>query len=174
MFWPQLTVFIKSGKRTKSTKVDRSSSFLCSFLCDLITVRSLGLAVAPRVRFLIKAQQQKSEAAQDDSGTAEHEPEDELESFKAKLKGRQPESQSSQSEEEDDEEEEGDDDDDDDEEKETLKPAGLLCGFNEEDDDNLDLLTVKRKDVFNISEESEDDEVNKQHASGVITVIPHF
>ncbi|KAK9955453.1 hypothetical protein ABG768_015325 [Culter alburnus] len=119
---------------------------------------SLGLAVAPRVRFLIKAQQQKSEAAQDDSGTAEHEPEDELESFKAKLKGRQPESQSSQSEEEDDEEEEGDDDDDDDEEKETLKPAGLLCGFNEEDDDNLDLLTVKRKDVFNISEESEDDE----------------
>ncbi|XP_051734100.1 probable ATP-dependent RNA helicase DDX10 [Ctenopharyngodon idella] len=121
---------------------------------------SLGLAVAPRVRFLIKAQQQKSGAAQDDSGTAEHEPEDELESFKAKLKGRQPESQSSQSEEEDDEEEEGDDDDDD-EEEETLKPAALLCGFNEEEDDDqndLDLLTVKRKDVFNINEESEDDE----------------
>lgn len=122
--------------------------------------------MAPRVRFLIKAQQQKSGAAQDDSGTAEHEPEDELESFKAKLKGRQPESQSSQSEEEEDDDEEEEGDDDDDEEEETLKPAALLCGFNEEDDDDqndLDLLTVKRKDVFSINEESEDDEVNKQH-----------
>lgn len=121
--------------------------------------------MAPRVRFLNKTQQQKSGAAQDDSGAAGHESEDELQSFKAKLEGQQAESQSSQSDEEEEEE---------DEEEETLKPAALLCGFNEEDDDDLDLLTVKRKDVFNINEESQDDEVNKQHTPGVITVIPHF
>lgn len=123
------------------------------------------MAVAPRVRFLSKTQQQKSGAAQDDSGAAGHESEDELQSFKAKLEGQLAESQSSQSEEEEEEEE--------DEEEETLKPAALLCGFNEEDDDDLDLLTVKRKDVFNINDESQDDEVNKR-TSGVITVIPHF
>lgn len=133
----------------------------------LVAVRSLGLAVAPRVRFLNKAQQQKSGVTQDNSGAAGHESEDELKSFKAQLKGEQSKSHSSQSEEEEDDEEE----------EETLKPAALLCGFNEEDEDDQndqDLLTVKRKDVFNISEESQDDEVNKQHTSGVITVIAHF
>lgn len=38
---------------------------------------------------------------------------------------------------------------------------------------DLDLLTVKHKDVFNINKESQDDGVNKQHTSGVITVIAH-
>uniref|UniRef100_A0A8C2JF72 ATP-dependent RNA helicase n=1 Tax=Cyprinus carpio TaxID=7962 RepID=A0A8C2JF72_CYPCA len=137
---------------------------------------SLGLAVAPRVRFLNKAQQQKSGVMQDNSGAAGHESEDELKSFKAQLKGEQSKSQSSQSEEEEEEEDDDDDvDDDEDEDEETLKPAALLCGFNEEDEDDQkeqDLLTVKRKDVFNINEESQDDdEVNKQHTSGVITVI---
>uniref|UniRef100_A0A9J7WZ94 ATP-dependent RNA helicase n=1 Tax=Cyprinus carpio carpio TaxID=630221 RepID=A0A9J7WZ94_CYPCA len=130
---------------------------------------SLGLAVAPRVRFLNKAQQQKSGVMQDNSGAAGHESEDELKSFKAQLKGEQSKSQSSQSEEEE-EEEDDDDDVDEDEDEETLKPAALLCGFNEEDEDDQkeqDLLTVKRKDVFNINEESQDDdEVNKQHTSG--------
>uniref|UniRef100_A0A8C2JE60 ATP-dependent RNA helicase n=1 Tax=Cyprinus carpio TaxID=7962 RepID=A0A8C2JE60_CYPCA len=140
---------------------------------------SLGLAVAPRVRFLNKAQQQKSGVMQDNSGAAGHESEDELKSFKAQLKGEQSKSQSSQSEEEEEEEDDDDDvDDDEDEDEETLKPAALLCGFNEEDEDDQkeqDLLTVKRKDVFNINEESQDDdEVNKQHTSGVITVIPIF
>lgn len=138
-------------------------------LYGLVAVRSLGLAVAPRVRFLNKAQQQKSGVTQDNSGAAGHESEDELKSFKAQLKGEQSKSHSSQSEEEED--------DDDEEEEETLKPAALLCGFNEEDEDDQndqDLLTVKRKDVFNINEESQDDEVNKQHTSGVITVIAHF
>lgn len=135
-------------------------------LYGLVAVRSLGLAVAPRVRFL-KAQQQKSGVTQDNRGTAGHESEDELKSFKAQLKGEQSKShsQSSQSEEEEE-----------DDEEETLKPAALLCGFNEEDEDDQndqDLLTVKRKDVFNINEESQDDEVNK-HTSGVITVIAHF
>uniref|UniRef100_A0A672SNZ4 ATP-dependent RNA helicase n=1 Tax=Sinocyclocheilus grahami TaxID=75366 RepID=A0A672SNZ4_SINGR len=115
---------------------------------------SLGLAVAPRVRFLNKAQQQKSGVTQDNSGAAGHQSEDELKSFKAQLKGEQ--SQSSQSEEEEDE-----NDEDENKDEETLKPAALLCGFNEEDEDDQkdqDLLTVKRKDVFNISEESQDDE----------------
>uniref|UniRef100_A0A671RRR5 ATP-dependent RNA helicase n=1 Tax=Sinocyclocheilus anshuiensis TaxID=1608454 RepID=A0A671RRR5_9TELE len=119
---------------------------------------SLGLAVAPRVRFLNKAQQQKSGVTQDNSGTAGHESEDDLKSFKAQLKGEQSKSQSSQSEEEED------DDEDENKDEETLKPAALLCGFNEEDEDDQkdqDLLTVKRKDVFNINEESQDDENTK-------------
>uniref|UniRef100_A0A8C1JGF3 ATP-dependent RNA helicase n=1 Tax=Cyprinus carpio TaxID=7962 RepID=A0A8C1JGF3_CYPCA len=127
---------------------------------------SLGLAVAPRVRFLNKAQQQKSGVMQDNSGAAGHESEDELKSFKAQLKGEQSKSQSSQSEEEEEEEDDDDDvDDDEDEDEETLKPAALLCGFNEEDEDDQkeqDLLTVKRKDVFNINEESQDDDENKK------------
>uniref|UniRef100_A0A8C1TYN2 ATP-dependent RNA helicase n=1 Tax=Cyprinus carpio TaxID=7962 RepID=A0A8C1TYN2_CYPCA len=131
---------------------------------------SLGLAVAPRVRFLNKAQQQKSGVMQDNSGAAGHESEDELKSFKAQLKGEQSKSQSSQSEEEEEEEDDDDVDEDEDEDEETLKPAALLCGFNDEDEDDQkeqDLLTVKRKDVFNINEESQDDdEVNKQHTSG--------
>uniref|UniRef100_A0A8C1TY34 ATP-dependent RNA helicase n=1 Tax=Cyprinus carpio TaxID=7962 RepID=A0A8C1TY34_CYPCA len=122
---------------------------------------SLGLAVAPRVRFLNKAQQQKSGVMQDNSGAAGHESEDELKSFKAQLKGEQSKSQSSQSEEEEEEEDDDDVDEDEDEDEETLKPAALLCGFNDEDEDDQkeqDLLTVKRKDVFNINEESQDDD----------------
>uniref|UniRef100_A0A671RX79 ATP-dependent RNA helicase n=1 Tax=Sinocyclocheilus anshuiensis TaxID=1608454 RepID=A0A671RX79_9TELE len=121
---------------------------------------SLGLAVAPRVRFLNKAQQQKSGVAQDDSGAAGRVSEDELKSFTAQLKGECSKSQSSQSEEEEE--------DDDDEEKESLKPAALLCGFNEEDEDDqkdLDLLTVKRKDVFNINEENAKAKNKKQKES---------
>ncbi|KAL0162668.1 hypothetical protein M9458_042064, partial [Cirrhinus mrigala] len=130
---------------------------------------SLGLAVAPRVRFLNKAQQRISGAAQDDGGAAGNESEDELKSFKTQLKGEQSKSQSSQSEEEEEEEEDDDDDDDDNDEEEdeakdekTSKAGVLLCGFNEDDDEDdqndLDLLTVKRKDVFNINKESGDDE----------------
>uniref|UniRef100_A0A9J8B8V0 ATP-dependent RNA helicase n=1 Tax=Cyprinus carpio carpio TaxID=630221 RepID=A0A9J8B8V0_CYPCA len=128
---------------------------------------SLGLAVAPRVRFLNKAQQQKSGVMQDNSGAAGHESEDELKSFKAQLKGEQSKSQSSQSEEEE-EEEDDDDDVDEDEDEETLKPAALLCGFNEEDEDDQkeqDLLTVKRKDVFNINEENANAKNKKQKES---------
>ncbi|KAL1252939.1 hypothetical protein QQF64_017632, partial [Cirrhinus molitorella] len=109
---------------------------------------SLGLAVPPRVRFLNKAQQQKRGAAQDDSGAAGHESEDELKSFKAQLRGEPSKSQSSQSEEEDEEEET---------EEETSRPVALLCGANEEDEDE-DLLTVKRMDVFNINKESKENE----------------
>ncbi|KAM9384160.1 putative ATP-dependent RNA helicase DDX10 [Pholidichthys leucotaenia] len=86
---------------------------------------SLGLAVAPRVRFLSKVQAQRAETGEEE--------EQELREFKAQLKGKAP--QSSES------EDDGDDDDDD-------------------DDDDLgdaDLLTVKRKDVFNLTKEQLDD-----------------
>uniref|UniRef100_A0A8C1TYQ9 ATP-dependent RNA helicase n=1 Tax=Cyprinus carpio TaxID=7962 RepID=A0A8C1TYQ9_CYPCA len=129
---------------------------------------SLGLAVAPRVRFLNKAQQQKSGVMQDNSGAAGHESEDELKSFKAQLKGEQSKSQSSQSEEEEEEEDDDDVDEDEDEDEETLKPAALLCGFNDEDEDDQkeqDLLTVKRKDVFNINEENANAKNKKQKES---------
>lgn len=114
-------------------------------------VRSLGLAVAPRVRFLSKAQQQISGGVQNDSIAAEDESEDELKSFKTQLKGKQAESQS-----------EEDESDDYEEEKESEKPAALLCGSDDEEDDqkDLDLLTVKRKDVFSVNEDSQTIEVN--------------
>ncbi|XP_059382385.1 probable ATP-dependent RNA helicase DDX10 isoform X2 [Carassius carassius] len=122
---------------------------------------SLGLAVAPRVRFLSKAQQQKSGVMEDHSGAAGHESEDELKSFKAQLKGEQ--SRSSQS-------EDYDEDEDDDGDEEETKPAALLCGFNEEDENDQndqDLLTVKRKDVFNINEESQDEEEDTDPKSNI-------
>uniref|UniRef100_A0A673I3U0 ATP-dependent RNA helicase n=1 Tax=Sinocyclocheilus rhinocerous TaxID=307959 RepID=A0A673I3U0_9TELE len=93
---------------------------------------SLGLAVAPRVRFLNKAQQQKSGVTQDNSGAAGHESEDELKSIKAQLKGEQSKSQSSQSEEEED-------DDDENKDEETLKPAAL------QDDEGTDAKAKNQK-----------------------------
>uniref|UniRef100_A0A8C2JE97 ATP-dependent RNA helicase n=1 Tax=Cyprinus carpio TaxID=7962 RepID=A0A8C2JE97_CYPCA len=107
---------------------------------------SLGLAVAPRVRFLNKAQQQKSGVMQDNSGAAGHESEDELKSFKAQLKGEQSKSQSSQSEEEEEEEDDDDDvDDDEDEDEETLKKVPSILSVtqekkkdDEDDDDDGD------------------------------------
>ncbi|XP_073727362.1 probable ATP-dependent RNA helicase DDX10 [Misgurnus anguillicaudatus] len=116
---------------------------------------SLGLAVAPRVRFLTKAQQQRSGDVQKEISAAGDESEDELQTFKAQLKGEQPESDLSQSEEEDD---------DDDEEEKVKKPGIQLCGLNEEDDEDLDLLTVKRKDVFNVNEDCQIDEDSDDNA----------
>ncbi|KAI7796435.1 probable ATP-dependent RNA helicase DDX10 [Triplophysa rosa] len=131
---------------------------------------SLGLAVAPRVRFLSKAQQQMSGGVQNNSIAAGDESEDELKSFKTQLKGKQAESELSQSEEDD-----GDDGDDDEEEGE--KPAALLCGSDDEEEDDqkdLDLLTVKRKDVFSVNEDSQtkeetnaEEKNNKQKESKV-------
>lgn len=111
---------------------------------------SLGLAVAPRVRFLNKAQKQKAvkegEREQEQSEEEEEE-EAELKSFMAKLRGEGPDAESQSS---DDEEEE-----DDDEQEE--EPKALLLGADYEDDlRDLDLLTVKRKDVFSLTEGGED------------------
>uniref|UniRef100_A0AAR2J0Q4 ATP-dependent RNA helicase n=1 Tax=Pygocentrus nattereri TaxID=42514 RepID=A0AAR2J0Q4_PYGNA len=115
---------------------------------------SLGLAVAPRVRFLGKAQKQRETAAQESNTAAESDSDEELKSFKAQLRGdSKPSTQNSQSEEEEDSDEEEEDDseeeDEDDEEEERDKNTGGLLGTDEEEDDDLrdvDLLTVKQKD----------------------------
>uniref|UniRef100_A0AAR2LUY0 ATP-dependent RNA helicase n=1 Tax=Pygocentrus nattereri TaxID=42514 RepID=A0AAR2LUY0_PYGNA len=129
---------------------------------------SLGLAVAPRVRFLGKAQKQRETAAQESNTAAESDSDEELKSFKAQLRGdSKPSTQNSQSEEEEDSDEEEEDDseeeDEDDEEEERDKNTGGLLGTDEEEDDDLrdvDLLTVKQKDVFNVNENEQDEKVN--------------
>uniref|UniRef100_A0A4W5QKP8 ATP-dependent RNA helicase n=1 Tax=Hucho hucho TaxID=62062 RepID=A0A4W5QKP8_9TELE len=114
---------------------------------------SLGLAVAPRVRFLNKAQKQRADPGQSSGqgDVAQYEEEKELKSFKAQLRGdrRRSEAQESQSSDEEDDEEE-------DEEKLQPGPKGLIFGADETEEDedmrDLDLLTVKRKDVFTENE----------------------
>ncbi|XP_066501830.1 probable ATP-dependent RNA helicase DDX10 isoform X1 [Hoplias malabaricus] len=122
---------------------------------------SLGLAVAPRVRFLNKAQKQR------EAGAEEGDSDEELQSFKAQLRGHHiPSTHSSHSEvdkgekdsdeeqeEDDDDEEEQEEDHNDDDEK-AMKPGTLFCA-EEEDDDlrDMDLLTVKQRDVFNVCED---------------------
>ncbi|XP_034003513.1 probable ATP-dependent RNA helicase DDX10 [Trematomus bernacchii] len=116
---------------------------------------SLGLAVAPRVRFLSKAQAQKEEKEakrEEEEEEEQSEEEVELKSFKAQLKGNNPEeSQSSESEESGDDEEGGREGDED------QKVLGLGADSDEDEDDlrDLDLLTVKRKDVFNLTGDGE-------------------
>ncbi|TRY87394.1 hypothetical protein DNTS_013881 [Danionella cerebrum] len=121
--------------------------------------KSLGLAVSPRVRFLMKAQpQQQIAVAQDDTAAPGHESDDELQSFRAQIKAQQPKSDESQSEGEEEEEEEADDEDED--EAEEKIAATQLCVFNEDSEDeqkDSDLLTVKRKDVFNVLEEVQEE-----------------
>ncbi|KAK6486030.1 putative ATP-dependent RNA helicase DDX10 [Huso huso] len=146
---------------------------------------SLGLAVAPRVRFIQKAKKQREESARDKTDTTreaasgeeqESGTEDELENFKARLRGQKPtsvgatsqgqgetsclagdpssggeseEESGSSGEEEEDETGGGtsgmkfvEDDDDDDDDDDDLK--------------DLDLLTVKRRDVFGLDAASEE------------------
>ncbi|XP_031695018.1 probable ATP-dependent RNA helicase DDX10 [Anarrhichthys ocellatus] len=111
---------------------------------------SLGLAVAPRVRFLSKAQAQrgKKEGRREEE---QSEGEEELRSFKAQLRGSVPQEESRSSESEDlgDDEESGN------------EGEGLHLGTDDESDDDLrdlDLLTVKRKDVFNLTGDAESSE----------------
>lgn len=117
---------------------------------------SLGLAVAPRVRFLSKAQARRAEkeAQQEEEQSKE---EEEVRSFKAQLKGnnRHEESQSSDSEDSVDDEESGNEG-----EMDESKTLLLVADGIEDDDDDddlrdLDLLTVKRKDVFNLTGDEE-------------------
>lgn len=115
--------------------------------------RSLGLAVPPRVRFLNKAQKQKDEVTQGISTAADSDSDEELKSFKAHFIKEQSSDSDSQS-------EEGESD----EQEEVEKPRGQLCSADDDEDDDLkdlDLLTVKRKDVFNVSEDSEEEQVNE-------------
>lgn len=110
---------------------------------------SLGLAVAPRVRFLSKAQAQRDQnERQRVKEQSEEEEEEELSSLKDQLKGADPqdENQSSESEDSDRYEESGN-------EKQVDRPQDIN-EKNESDNDlrDLDLLIVKRKDVFNLAE----------------------
>lgn len=115
---------------------------------------SLGLAVAPRVRFLNKAQTQTAE--KEGQREEQSEEEEEMRSFKAQLKGNIPlgDGQNSQSEESGEEEESGDEQDVD---QERILLLGAHDG-SEDDDDlrDLDLLTVKTKDVFSLTQEQDD------------------
>eukprot|EP00066_Takifugu_rubripes_P023474 XP_011612740.1 PREDICTED: probable ATP-dependent RNA helicase DDX10 [Takifugu rubripes] len=104
---------------------------------------SLGLAVAPRVRFLNKALLQKAERTEQTVEEEESDEEEELKSFKVQLKG--PENESSDSESVSDDEAGGD-------EEQVTRSKGQLQGADYEDDlGDADLFTVKRKDVFNLA-----------------------
>uniref|UniRef100_A0A8C7L7L5 ATP-dependent RNA helicase n=1 Tax=Oncorhynchus kisutch TaxID=8019 RepID=A0A8C7L7L5_ONCKI len=110
---------------------------------------SLGLAVAPRVRFLNKVQKQRADPGQSGGpgDVAPHEEEKELKSFKAQLRGDGLKSEAQESQSSDEEDDEG-------EEKLQPGPKGLIFGADETEEDedmrDLDLLTVKRKDVFTL------------------------
>ncbi|XP_034736464.1 probable ATP-dependent RNA helicase DDX10 [Etheostoma cragini] len=105
---------------------------------------SLGLAVAPRVRFLSKAKAQRAEK------DGQSEEDEELRSFKARLKGNAPpeESPSSESEDLGEDEESGS-------EAEVDQAKICLLGADDDEDEDdlrdLDLLTVKKKDVFSLT-----------------------
>ncbi|XP_070688956.1 probable ATP-dependent RNA helicase DDX10 [Pempheris klunzingeri] len=113
---------------------------------------SLGLAVAPRVRFLNKARTQRAEKEGQRGEEEWCEEEEELRSFKAQLRGKV---QSSQSE---------DSAADDDEQEVDVSKTLLVCADDDEDSEDdddqrdLDLLTVKRKDVFNLTEDQDSSE----------------
>ncbi|XP_034386202.1 probable ATP-dependent RNA helicase DDX10, partial [Cyclopterus lumpus] len=106
---------------------------------------SLGLAVAPRVRFLSKAQTQRA-GKERQREEEQSEGEDELRSFKAQLKGGVPQEESQNSDSGDDEESGN-------------EGEALHLGADDDESDNdlrdLDLLTVKRKDVFNLAGDTE-------------------
>ncbi|KAM4629093.1 putative ATP-dependent RNA helicase DDX10 [Polymixia lowei] len=130
---------------------------------------SLGLAVAPRVRFLNKAQKQRDEKG-GQKEQEQSEEEIELKSFKVKLRGEAPSTSESQCPEaEDTDEEEELHDEQEVEEEGQPKVRCLGADDNSDDDDeeddlrDLDLLTVKRKDVFSLTEgpESEEEDSNK-------------
>ncbi|KAI4891407.1 hypothetical protein NFI96_026101 [Prochilodus magdalenae] len=120
---------------------------------------SLGLAVAPRVRFLSKAQKEQDTAA------PESDSDEELKSFKAQLRGKSKPNTQNSEEEDSEEEEEEEDDDSDEEEEQEMRPGGLLCVDEDDDDEDLrdlDLLTVKQKDVFNVTEGDQEEEEEEE------------
>ncbi|XP_060887417.1 probable ATP-dependent RNA helicase DDX10 [Labrus mixtus] len=127
---------------------------------------SLGLAVAPRVRFLSKAQEQRAEKGGQREEEEEEEEEEELKNFKAQLRGNAPQKDKQSSESEDSSEDEGSGDDD--QRSRQSKTLLLGAGDSSEDDEDLrdfDLLTVKRKDVFSLTgdqESSESDQDSKK------------
>ncbi|MBN3304202.1 DDX10 helicase, partial [Amia calva] len=125
--------------------------------------QSLGLAVAPRVRFLLNAQKQKEGSApvqpeEDQSGT-----EEELENFRSQLRGdkhperKMPHSAVANPESEEEEEEEEEDEDDEDA---IAATSEMKLGADDDDEDDLrdlDFLTVKRRDVFGLESDPEEE-----------------
>lgn len=116
---------------------------------------SLGLAVAPRVRFLNKPQAPRPKVEQ--SGQNEVHPsveEEELKKFTAQLKGKE---ENSSSESESSEVDEG---------VSELASSHKLTGDIEDDDDDdlrdLELFTVKRRNVFNLGEEEDSEEEEEE------------
>ncbi|CAB1427550.1 unnamed protein product [Pleuronectes platessa] len=113
---------------------------------------SLGLAVAPRVRFLNKVQAQTAEG--DKQKEEQQSEDDQLRSFKAELRGSIPhgKGQNYQSEDSDEAGESGD-------EQNANQPKTRLMGDDDDDDDlrDLDLLKVKTKNVFSLTKEQENE-----------------
>lgn len=110
---------------------------------------SLGLAVAPRVRFLSKAQAQRVKNERQ-RVKEQSEEEKELSSLKDQLKVADPQDENQSSESEDpDRYEESEEQVD-----QPKRPPQGLNDTNESDNDlrDLELLIVKRKDVFNLAE----------------------
>ncbi|XP_072558106.1 probable ATP-dependent RNA helicase DDX10 [Paramormyrops kingsleyae] len=127
---------------------------------------SLGLAVAPRVRFLSKARQQRQDTeAALAAGQGSYPEDEELESFRAQLRGERlppsvlgkdgvaPDALRSVPKAEEDE----DPSDSQDEEQSDSEPDSKIHIFgqvtDEEDEKDLDLFTIKRKDVFKAEDE---------------------
>ena len=118
---------------------------------------SLGLAMAPRVRFLSKAQTQRAEK----EGQTVHmqSEEEELRSFKVQLRRINPQEESQSSDSEDSVDEETGHENQVEQSKRTPQAE-----FDEDEDENeddlrdLDLFTVKRKDVFGITGDQENPE----------------
>ena len=113
---------------------------------------SLGLAVAPRVRFLNKVLAKTAEGGEQKE--EEQSEDDELRSFKAQLRENIPhgEGQNYQSEDSDEDGESGD-------EQNATQMKTRLLGDDDDDDDlrDLDLLKVKTKNVFSLTKEQENE-----------------
>ncbi|KAF7653625.1 hypothetical protein LDENG_00080780 [Lucifuga dentata] len=120
---------------------------------------SLGLAVAPRVRFLNKAQAQRAEKEQQQE-EEQSEEEEELQSFKAQLTGQIPDMENHSTESEDSDSDQKEIDEMEKEDQSLHLRADDDSDDDDDDDDlrDLDLLTVKRKDVFNLTGEQESSE----------------
>ncbi|KAJ8402248.1 hypothetical protein AAFF_G00371130 [Aldrovandia affinis] len=137
---------------------------------------SLGLAVAPRVRFLNRARKLRETDEPGPASGQGNDSDQELQSFRAQVRGEkhapaararatksqdEPSSEEEEEEEQSGSEEEEESNDSDGEEGTASLTTGLtLASDGSEDEElrDLDLLTVKRRDVFGLEDGGEDDE----------------
>ncbi|XP_069825869.1 probable ATP-dependent RNA helicase DDX10 [Dendropsophus ebraccatus] len=131
--------------------------------------RSLGLAVAPRVRFLQKAQNSKGSESKprddvQESGTISDE---EIADFKSQLGGKNLDQahKSNTKNEEESSSEDSEEDEDFEEAKEIEKQSAFQLIDEDDDDDcrDMEIFTVKRRDVFGVNEgqQEPEDELTK-------------